>query len=1824
MGTSAEELMLLERVFLRLGSTETDEQLESVLGKFLTPVLLKLSSPDEKVRKKVMELLIHINKRIKTRPMVQLPVEALLNQYHDPSATSFVINFTIIYIKSGFPRLPVGKQVELVPKVLNALKDKPITHIDSLLLLLLPLLGKVEVPKDPKKIPSVFGLDEKPELSKHLLGLLLDVLLLPYGALGPQSDSEPGNNTTLSVPPGMSEYSFKRVTTSNPMKADELEEVKLGVVKFLSHGIFKNEDILLHLIVASSDTRFSIANLSETELRKIVGTVDWSSSIVCLPIYMLFIGTQAKNIRPDQKKSPVSTRIRLKLLQYLCRAKDGGLVFPMCIQIIFDSLYGTNSNARLKSLALNFTNNVIRSGDKEALNKLASVLLGGLQKYTSEGEEAQKGQAYILIGLLAQRYPEMVYHNFTLLETFIHNIENAAPDLKLQIREGFLSLILAYKYDIIPNEADKNGRLNLIFALIKNRSTSEDMIVRFIIVRVSATIFPPNHVASKLLLLQATGDVKDEVSSEAFKSLYGTARKMDINLSKPCDKFNKVTLPSFVEIMKYVEHENKNQEKSKKFSSGSHILPYPVEVFKEVLAYIRLCLIQDVNVPLVREIMKHPCEETPLIAEYLQKSFMEPSKSESKAFLHYLKLCRQLLIANAAIEPLSCLVEALGCLPLYSSVLSEDMNWVRDQLLSSTKEEVREYGAVLYGILLANSEDKQFNENVQYLIKQVESKTLETQHGALLAIGNCLQSRILNKTSENMSRPLLLNAVQVLNGALKNQSILLSGAACISLGLITSCIPLPLENGKVRKGSPDPKRPATENSTKADVMQNLLNILSNQKISAKLKEKAAKSLGLLCVGERFPHTKDILEGLLDTAKETKDVEVHFTIGESLVMCIQGVYSPEARNKWAIKVVDYKPDENDTAPDENLDWLLEELLKLIQNSHPNSRQASSIWLLAIVKNCGGREPITKRLEILQNAFMGLLAESNEIVQDVAAKGLCVFYDTYKSEELLSALVRQLTTGARQVQQVSSDTKLFEEGQLGTAPTGGNLTTYKELCSLASDLNKPDLIYQFMHLANHNTIWNSKRGAAFGFSSIAEKCGEDLKNYLPDIVPKLYRYQYDPSPNIQNSMHNIWRVLVAEPQKVVEQYFHEILKDILENLNSGQYRVRQSCCLALQDFLKGSGNKSVHDAVDYMDELWSKLFRVMDDHHEATRAAATNTGRVLSKLCVHACEESQGKAGVKMVEAILPPLLNTGIISNVPEIRLISLQAISQLVSSSGKQVKPFLPTIIPALLRAAGELEPAKFSYLSTRLGGSQVQEVVDDARASFAKSHFTTETVSKSLQYADASILEELIPKVIELMKQSVGLGTRVACTHCITLLVVQMGQELQPFSSKLLSVLTNGLLDRNAAIRKHYATTIGYVVSTAKESSLEKLFAKLRLWYFEREDISVKSSLAYTIQSIGVHNQDILKNYSDSLLPLIFFAMHAEKNPDSTSTLEVWEEIWSDNTPGTEAGIRQNIENICDIIKNALESPSWTIKAQAANTISTVAAKLGSSMDMKHQVALITILLNGLGGRTWNGKDKLLKALANICMNCKDSLKNASEINQNEIVESLLKECRKEEILYKTESLKCMGDILSSLEIDKFEEVYNIVYSILLEEMDSKDRDEDSSSMEEAAKNRENNLQLKSRAYETLGKSWISTTKETQKKYSELFVEHCANYLPKITRNIQVSVLEALYNFVENLKILSEAKLSEIEEKSLEKIVDNIVISLQYSLAISKYTRLRKESLNVVTSLLRKLQANNQTREFEKIEQMLTSLMPTLQEDTSPEIKSRIKDIKNLIDKSD
>ncbi|KAH8009005.1 hypothetical protein HPB51_008935 [Rhipicephalus microplus] len=73
------------------------------------------------------------------------------------------------------------------------------------------------------------------------------------------------------------------------------------------------------------------------------------------------------------------------------------------------------------------------------------------------------------------------------------------------------------------------------------------------------------------------------------------------------------------------------------------------------------------------------------------------------------------------------------------------------------------------------------------------------------------------------------------------------------------------------------------------------------------REEAARTLGLLCLGQPdFPHVHQVLTGLLKCGLvESADVEVHFTVGESLCCAVLGKTSPLCRDPWTTEEAEYK-------------------------------------------------------------------------------------------------------------------------------------------------------------------------------------------------------------------------------------------------------------------------------------------------------------------------------------------------------------------------------------------------------------------------------------------------------------------------------------------------------------------------------------------------------------------------------------------------------------------------------------------------------------------------------------------------------------------------------------------------------------------------------------------------------------------------------------------------------------------------------------------------------------------------------------------------------
>ncbi|CAH2075093.1 unnamed protein product, partial [Iphiclides podalirius] len=1882
------DLLLLDRVFLRLGNADTDEQLESCLNRFLPPVILKLSSPFEQVRTKVMELLVHVNKRVKCRADVQLPVETLLQLYRDPTANSFIINFTIIYITMGFPRLPRDKQLTLGPSLLEAIENRPQGHQDGILMLLMPLLGDIKE-KD-------LNLKEKPKVSSLILKFSLDVLLLPYRALPNSGESE------FQVPPGMSMKTYKRIVDKHQLNPNQLEEMKLSIVNFISKDIFNMNDILLTLIVAAADSRFSVANHANSPLIRVNSSVDWSQPSVVGPLYSLYLGTWGGlKVPPDDRKVPACTRLRLKLIQYLNKATGPAIMFPHCVQVVFSSLFDPNTNSRLRNMALMFLLNVINNGDLVQLKKVATVFLQGLLKLVrSEEYTEQHSKAYMCLGRLAVKCPESINRQFSLLEELVKKIPEALPEMKTALRDALLDMSVAYTMrsedkgepmdtsegagtsqgamevdgatevkKSRPNPFDEPQALAL-FALLDHYMHSDDSMIRYIAMRYSSVVFPQDYMPSRYLLLLASGDSQDDIVTEAQRCLYGTSRPSEIedvvnnvqkretaavDLGEGAPKRDKdgateaqLKAPNFGDVVNYVweqiQKRKKGSNSKHRYVIGNQVLQFHPRTYQEILRYMRMCLNRDAD---LKDCSNHPNATSPLLATYIREKLLD-----SEVLERYLTMITTLLSACPEVMPLTCLLDIIGCVPdVMAPKYSGLLPFLAGLFATTTREEVRHIAAQAFATITAATAERPTAEaELRGLVAQAQgNQPLEAKCGAVAAFSNlcerCIALARRGRFGGKGFRPAewqpYREAAVCLANYLASPQTLLVSASVSAVSLLVRCSALPLPDCSesqaallkadnpfsINKKDAPPLTSATDDVTKFAVAERLFRIVGNPTLPSKVKERALQSLGLMCCGERLSFARQIVMGFLQMAKDSKEFEIHLQIGESLVLCVEGVNSNENRDLWTelpregeAKIRDREAlQENDKL----LQWLLEELFKIGKHPHPHSRQATSIWLLALLKNCPEREPIKKSLQTLQNVFMDYLSENSDIVQDVASKGLSLVYqnsDEDSRQALVGEIVDQLTSGKRSVSQVTEDTKIFEEGQLGKAPTGGNLSTYKELCALASDLNQPDLLYKFMHLAHHNSVWNSKKGAAYGFHSIAVQAGAQLAPQLGRIVPRLYRYRFDPTPRIQHSMAAIWHALVPNTQLTVHKYHKEILDDLVANLTSNQWRVRMSCCNALADLLRGA--KSLHDSLEQLPTIWTQLFRVMDDVHEGTRQAATTTANVLSKLCIHASDANQGKDGKQVVSAILPVLLDNGITNLVKEVRSVSLQTVSKLVTAGGGQLGGFLPRLVPALLCAAGELESAKLSYLSTALADNSSREVLDELRANAARHHYTTDTVVKCMPHMTMDAMREMLPRVLELIKCP-QLGTKVACAHFVVLSAHYLRAELEPLAGKLMTGLLGGAFDRNPTVRKNYAEALGQVSAFAKSQSIEKLMKKLINLYETKEDEISRSAIALVLKAVAKAKIDHIKDNEEILAPLVFLAMHAPKDEGESSTVEIFEELWTDMSPARASGLRRHLPALCARAARELDASAYARRIQAASAIRTMCAELPEGLGAE-RAQLVRSLLGAVRGTTYAGKHHLLHALADLC-EVKEGEAPLEASLGGECVAALLGECRKQELGHKRQALAALARALPALDADAFQQVYDIVKLILSKDEFASSKYSDDEDNEAVRQRREQLTALKEGAYELLGKAWPKDL-QTEEKYRELFFEHCAQSYATSTRPTQLAILTSIARVLQQLVVLRNAgepmetdnAATNSRAKAISVVTANVAKVVDYTLKNSNQVRHRRDALNILEILIKQLKELNKIEELNTLKVIYQMYAPDLAKESSHELRTKVESIKS------
>jgi proteasome component ECM29 len=516
---------------------------------------------------------------------------------------------------------------------------------------------------------------------------------------------------------------------------------------------------------------------------------------------------------------------------------------------------------------------------------------------------------------------------------------------------------------------------------------------------------------------------------------------------------------------------------------------------------------------------------------------------------------------------------------------------------------------------------------------------------------------------------------------------------------------------------------------------------------------------------------------------------------------------------------------------------------------------------------------------------------------------------------------------------------------------------------------------MNLAHHNSIWNTRRGAAFGFNIISQIARDQLQPFLGTLVPKLYRYQFDPNPKIQMSMNSIWNSLIKQDnKKIIDQYLFEILKDIEENMLNNLWRVRESCCCALQDLLKGGRN--LETISGKFGNFWSLLFKLADDIKESVRVSAELALKSLQRVTIsYSTSVSDSKICQQTVNSVFPVIIKEGLQSSIQEIRSISVLTIRDLnKQSSNFLIRPYLIDLILSLLETLSGYEPPDLNYISLKLGSQDAQEKLDMARISASKNTPMIEIINMNLQNLnDEPIIAELIPKLIEIIRRGLGVSTKAGVCHIISSLVDQQPNIMTNFAGKLMGALVNSMsTEQNKATTKVYCNTIGSIVKVAKESSIENLLNKLEQWYMEKEDNGLRLSCGHTLMAIAQNNIEIINKYSKKCIPFVFFAMHQQnenqtksKTNNQPKTPTVWDDVWEEITSGTEYAIKANISEIIAFIKVGLEHQSWNLRIQSALSITTICTKLQSNIELEQLNLLIQMLNNALNTRTWTGKVK-------------------------------------------------------------------------------------------------------------------------------------------------------------------------------------------------------------------------------------------------------------------
>ncbi|KAG5440759.1 hypothetical protein PCK2_000195 [Pneumocystis canis] len=270
------------------------------------------------------------------------------------------------------------------------------------------------------------------------------------------------------------------------------------------------------------------------------------------------------------------------------------------------------------------------------------------------------------------------------------------------------------------------------------------------------------------------------------------------------------------------------------------------------------------------------------------------------------------------------------------------------------------------------------------------------------------------------------------------------------------------------------------------------------------------------------------------------------------------------------------------------------LQYITSTKLSLKKASVIWLLSLIQYCDESLAIQSNILSIQSAFISLLSDKDSLIQESASKGLKLLYEK-GLEEVKSTLVQNLIscliTDKKNYRTVSPETVLFNDEILNTNSV--SISTYGDVCKLATEAGNPELIYQFLNIASNSAIWQSRQGAVFTINEIISSNPkmniiENDPELVKKLIPSLFLYKFHPIPTIKKTMENIFKTVV-DPEKMV-QFHVDIINRLLKGINDQSWYIREASCNAFANFFQIHVSETIQH---YLEDIIIMGFRGMDD-------------------------------------------------------------------------------------------------------------------------------------------------------------------------------------------------------------------------------------------------------------------------------------------------------------------------------------------------------------------------------------------------------------------------------------------------------------------------------------------------------------------------------------------------------------------------------------------------------------------------------------------------------